>query len=90
MHETDVPTKMIELLSTFQVTLMTILHTRGNFSIKILEKFECASRNIFKWFFNSAINANPDNCHFLSSLDMSTKISVSSFDIENTNLQKLF
>ena len=81
MHETDEPTKVIELLSTFQVTLTTILHTYA-------EIFQL--RNIFEWFFNSAINANPDNCHFLSSNDMSTKISVSSFDIENTHLQKLF
>ena len=35
------------------------------------------------------MKANPDKCHFLSSLDMNTKISVSSFDIENTHSQKL-
>ena len=35
------------------------------------------------------MNTNPDKCHFLSSLDVNTKISVSSFDMENTHSQKL-
>ena len=35
------------------------------------------------------MKVNPDKCHFLSSLDMNTKISASSFDIENTHSQKL-
>ena len=35
------------------------------------------------------MEANPDKCHFLSSLDMNTKISVSSFDIKNTYSQKV-
>ena len=35
------------------------------------------------------MNANLDKCHFLSSLDMNTKITVSSFDIENIHSQKL-
>ena len=63
----------------------------GNFPNNVLEKIECASsRNIFEWFFNYAIKANPDNFYFLSNLDINTKIFVSSFDIENTHLQKLF
>ena len=35
------------------------------------------------------MNKNPSKCHFLSSFDINTKISVSSFDIENTHSQKL-
>ena len=35
------------------------------------------------------MKANLDKCHFLSILDMSTKITVSIFDIENANLKKL-
>ena len=54
-----------------------------------MEKLQCASRYIFEWFFNNATKSNPDKCHFLSSLDMNTKISVSSFDIKNTHSQKL-
>ena len=72
-----------------QVTLMTILHTHRKFSNKVLEKLECAFRNILKWFFNNAMKANPDKCYFLSSLDMNSKISVNRFDIENTHSQKL-
>ena len=63
--------------------------TYGKFPDKVLEKLDCASRNIFEWFSNNAMNANLDKCHFLSSLDMNTKITVSSFDIENTHSQKL-
>ena len=58
------------------------------FSNKVLEKLKCAPRKIFEWFFNNAMKANPDKCHFLSVLDTNTKISVSSFDIENTHSQK--
>ena len=57
-------------------------YTLGKFWNKVLENLECASRNIFEWFFHNAMEANPDKCHFLLSLDMNTKISVSSFDIE--------
>ena len=34
------------------------------------------------------MKVNPDKCHFLSSLDSNPKVSISSFDIENTNSQK--
>ena len=51
-------------------------YTRGNFPNKVLEKVECASRNIFEWFFNYAIKANPDNCYFLSNLDINTKLHI--------------
>ena len=64
-------------------------YTHGKFSNKALDKPECTSRNIFEWFLNNTMRANPDKCHFLSSLDMNTEISVSSFDIENTHSQKL-
>ena len=39
--------------------------------------------------FNNAMKANPDKCHFLSSFDTNTKISVNSVGIENTISQKL-
>ena len=35
------------------------------------------------------MKVNPDKYHFLPSLDINTKMSASSFDIENTHLQKL-
>ena len=59
--------------------------THGKLPSKVLEKLECASRNIFEWLFNNAVKANLNKCHFLS---MSTKITVSIFDIENANLKK--
>ena len=62
--------------------------SHGKLPTKILEKPECVSRNIFEWFFNNTMKVNPDKCHFLSSLDSNPKVSISSFDIENTNSQK--
>ena len=62
--------------------------THGKLPSKVLEKLECASRNIFEWLFNNAVKANLNKCHFLSILDMSTKITVSIFDIDNANLKK--
>ena len=64
-------------------------YAHGKFPNKALDKPECTSRNIFEWFLNNTMRANPDKCHFLSSLNMNTEISVSSFDIENTHSQKL-
>ena len=64
-------------------------YSNRKFSNEVLQKLECGSRNIFKWFFNNAIKTNIDKFHFLSSLDMNTKISLSSFDIESTHSQNL-
>ena len=58
-------------------------YTYGKLPNKVLEKSECAFRSAFQWFFNNAMKANPDKYNFLSSLDMNTKISINSFDIEN-------
>ena len=41
------------------------------------------------WLFNNTMKANLSKCHFLSNLDISTKISVGSSDIENTHSQNL-
>ena len=57
--------------------------TYGKLPNKVLEKLECSFRSVFQWFFNNAMKANPDKYNFPSSLDMNTKISINSFDIEN-------
>lgn len=65
-------------------TLMTILpYIQGKFPNKVLEKLGNAPRNIFQWFFNNLMKANPDKFYFFSNFDIDTKISVSKFDIEN-------
>ena len=67
----------------------SIPYSHRKCSNEVLQKLECASRNIFEWSFNNAIKTNKDKFHFLSSLDMNTKISVGNFDIESTHSQKL-
>ena len=49
-------------------------YTHGKFLSKIFEKLECTSRDISEWFFNNTMKVNPDKCHFLSYLDMNTKM----------------
>ena len=39
---------------------MAILHPHGKFSNKVLEKLECASKNIFEWLFDNTKKENPD------------------------------
>ena len=65
-------------------------YTHGKCPNKVLEKLEYASRNEFEWFFINAMKVNSDKWHFPTSLVVNTKIAVSSFDIENTRLQKVF
>ena len=63
-------------------------YTNEKHSNKISEILECTSRNIFEWFFNNTMKANPDKYHLHWSLGINTNISVSSFDMENTHSQK--
>ena len=39
-------------------------------------KLQKASVKLFKWFHENDLRANQDKCHFLSSLDVSTKFSL--------------
>ena len=47
-------------ITGYAVTLMAILHPHGKFSNKVLEKLECASKNIFEWLFDNTKKENPD------------------------------
>ena len=52
-------------------------------------KFQNASVRLLKWFHQNGLKANQEKCHFLSSLDINTKFSLSSCILENSNSQKL-
>ena len=52
-------------------------------------KLQKASVKLFKWFHENGLRANQDKCHFLSSLDVSTKFSLPAWILENSNSQKL-
>ena len=39
-------------------------------------KLQKASVKLFKWFYEKFLKANQDKCNFLSSLDISTKFSL--------------
>ena len=41
---------------------------------EIENKLEVASSKLFKWFHENDMKANQDKCHFLSTLDITTKI----------------
>ena len=44
---------------------------------------------IFQWFYNNEMKTNIDKCHFLSSLDVATTITIENFSIQNSASQKL-
>ena len=52
-------------------------------------KLQMASVKHFKWFYENYLKANQDKCHFLSSLDINTKISLPACILENSDSQKL-
>ena len=39
-------------------------YIQRKFYNNVLEKFECVWRNIFEWFFENSMKANPDKCNF--------------------------
>ena len=50
-------------------------------------KLQEASVKLLKWFHENGMKANPDKCHFLSSLDISTKFSPLACLVENSILK---
>ena len=50
-------------------------------------KLQEASVKLFKWFHENGMKANQDKCHFLSSLDISTKFSLLACIVENSVLK---
>ena len=49
---------------------------------------KAASIKVFQWFYNNGMKANIDKCHFLSSLDFASIITIENFTIQNSASQK--
>ena len=52
-------------------------------------KLQKASFKLFKWFHQNCMKANQDKCHFLWSLNISTKFPPPAYILENSDSQKL-
>ena len=61
----------------------------GSDSNEVKSKLERASVKVFKWFYDNAMKANIDKCHFLSSLSADSNIKIEESVIKNSNSQKL-
>ena len=48
-------------------------------------KLQKPSVKLFKWFYENGMKAHQDKCHFLSSLDISTKFSLPACILENSD-----
>ena len=49
---------------------------------------KAASIKVFQWFYNNGMKTNIDKCHFLSSLDFASTITIENFFIQNSASQK--
>lgn len=49
-----------------------------------------ASMNFFQWFYNNGIKVNIGVCHFLSSLDINSKMTIENFSIQNQTLKNFY
>ena len=45
--------------------------------------------NVFQWFYNNGMKADIHKCHFRSSFDINSGITIENFSIENSESQKL-
>ena len=50
----------------------------GNSIEEVIQKLENAAKNLFQWFSDNQMKANPDKCHFL--YDSNSEVSL---NIEN-------
>ena len=64
-------------------------YTIGNDKNEVLEKLKISATKVFQWFSENAMKANTGKCHFISSVDTSTKFSLTNCSIDNSNSQKL-
>lgn len=54
-----------------------------------LKKIRNSVAKSIKWFPENDMEANQDKCHFLFSLDITTKLSLTDYSIQNSNSDKL-
>ena len=56
---------------------------------EVENKLEIVSVKLFKWFLENGMKANQGKCHFLSSLDITTKLSLPECSVMNSIFEKL-
>ena len=70
-----------EIASYAEITL----YTTGKDNNEVLEKLKISATKVFQWFSENAMKANTGKCHFISSVDKSTKFSLANYSIGNSN-----
>ena len=55
----------------------------------VLEKLESSTHDLFRWFKENQMQANPDKCHLLVTTNELTSVNIKGFQITNSNKEKL-
>ena len=66
-----------------------ILFCTSNIQDDVKVDVKAASIKVFWWFYNNGMSFNIDKCHFLSSLDIASTMTIENFTIQNSDSQKL-
>ena len=55
----------------------------------ILEKLESSTHDLFRWFKENLMKANPDKCHLLVTTNALTSVNINDFQTTNSTKEKL-
>ena len=55
----------------------------------VLEKLECSTHDLFRWFKVNHMRANPDKCHLLVTTNTLSSVNTNGFQITNNAEEKL-
>ena len=55
----------------------------------VLEKWQSSTHDLFRWFKENHLKANPDKCHFLVTANALTSVNINGFQITNGTEEKL-
>ena len=61
----------------------------GKNKCEVENKLEIVSLKLFEWFHENGMKANQGKYHFLSSLDIKTKLSLPDPSVENSSFEKV-
>ena len=65
------------------------LYVIGDGVIKVIESLKEASDELFCWFVNNQVKANPDKCHLITSSSDEVSIYVENYNIKSSKCEKL-
>ena len=66
-----------------------IPYTSGISLNLVLEKLESSTHDLFRWFKENHMKANPDKCHRLVATNSLTSANINDFQITNSTEEKL-